>query len=190
MPQIAVAPSTALHGPALPGLMPEGVSRGLAVGDAVVHPAHGVGRFDGVEAGDVDGARLELMRIIFAERRLTLRVPVGKADRAGLRRPMAPEAVVLVLAVIAGAPRPRRGIWARRLIELGAKLNSGDPFAVAEVLRDLARGAGRPDQPNGERMMLDQAIDRLAGEIAAVEGITKPEAALRILAAMRAPHDA
>lgn len=180
------APSAALP----PALAVSGLAGLLSVGDALVHPAHGVGQFDGVDADEFDGTRLEFLRLFFAERRLTLRVPLAKAQRNGLRRPMAPETLERVMEVLVAAPRSARVIWARRAVELAAKVNSGDPVTVAEVLRDLGRHAGRPDQPTGERVLFEQAMDRLAGEIAALEGIPRAEAAARILARLQRRHAA
>jgi CarD family transcriptional regulator len=171
-----------------PTLAVSGLAGLLSVGDALVHPAHGVGQFDGVDADEFDGTRLEFLRLFFAERRLTLRVPLAKAQRNGLRRPMARETLDRVMEVLAAAPRSSRVIWARRAVELGAKVNSGDPITVAEVLRDLGRNAGRPDQPTGERVLFEQAMDRLAGEIAALDGITRAEAAARILERLQRRH--
>lgn len=164
-----------------PALAVTGLAGLLSVGDAVVHPAHGVGQFDGVDADEFDGTRLEFLRLSFAERRLTLRVPLGKAQRNGLRRPMPPETLTRVMEVLDGAPRSSRVIWARRAVELAAKVNSGDPVVIAEVLRDLGRNAGRPEQPTGERMLFEQALDRLSGEIAALDHIPRADAAARIL---------
>jgi CarD family transcriptional regulator len=184
----AIAPAAASAMPL--ALAVNGLAGLLSVGDAVVHPAHGVGQFDGVDADEFDGTRLEFLRLFFAERRLTLRVPLGKAERNGLRRPMAPETLARVLEVLAGTPRSTRTIWARRAVELAAKVNSGDPVVVAEVLRDLGRNAGRAEQPTGERVLFEQALDRLAGEVAALDGIPRAEAASRILARLQQRHAA
>ena len=181
--------------PAAPRAMPGAVAvldlaGPLSVGDALVHPAHGVGQFDGIDADEFDGTRLEFLRLFFAERRLTVRVPLAKAERNGLRRPMARETLDRVTEILGAAPRSTRTIWARRAVELAAKVNSGDPVVVAEVLRDLGRNAGRPDQPTGERVVFEKALDRLAGEIAALEGIPRAEAAARILARLQRRHAA
>jgi CarD family transcriptional regulator len=163
----------------------QGLAGPLAVGDALVHPAHGVGHFAGVDADEFDGTRLEFLRLFFAERRLTVRVPLAKAARNGLRRPMTPDMLARTMDVLAGTPRSSRTIWARRAVELAAKVNSGDPLIIAEVLRDLGRNAGRLEQPIGERVLFEQALDRLAGEIAALEGIARTEATQRILAGLQ-----
>ena len=37
-------------------------------------------------------------------------------------------------------------MWSRRAQEYEAKIDSGDPRSIAEVVRDLHRNAGQPDQ--------------------------------------------
>jgi CarD family transcriptional regulator len=62
-------------------------------------------------------------------------------------------------------------MWNRRAQEYEAKINSGDPVSIAEVVRDLYRNAGQPDQSYSERQIYQAALDRLARELAAVEKI-------------------
>jgi CarD family transcriptional regulator len=64
-------------------------------------------------------------------------------------------------------------MWNRRAQEYEAKINSGDPVSIAEVVRDLHRNAGQPDQSYSERQIYEAALDRLARELAAVERIDK-----------------
>ncbi|NQU59920.1 MAG: CarD family transcriptional regulator, partial [Rhodospirillales bacterium] len=63
----------------------------------------------------------------------------------------------------------KRTMWSRRAQEYEAKINSGDPIAIAEVVRDLHRNVGQPDQSFSERQIYESARDRLAYEVAAVE---------------------
>ncbi|MGH7153509.1 MAG: CarD family transcriptional regulator, partial [Acetobacteraceae bacterium] len=51
-------------------------------GDAVVYPAHGVGRVDRVGFEDISGHRLNLIHISFEDNQMTLRVPVAQARTA------------------------------------------------------------------------------------------------------------
>ena len=53
--------------------------------------------------------------------------------------------------------------------EYEAKINSGDPISIAEVVRDLHRNVGQPDQSFSERQIYEAARDRLAAEVAAVD---------------------
>ena len=48
--------------------------------------------------------------------------------------------------------------------------------AIAEVVRDLHRNAGQPDQSFSERQIYESAMDRLAAEYAALEKLDKPTA--------------
>ena len=73
-------------------------------------------------------------------------------------------------------------MWSRRAQEYEAKINSGDPVAVAEVVRDLHRNAGQPDQSFSERQIYEAAMDRLAAELAALDGIDKAAAGVKLIA--------
>ena len=48
-------------------------------------------------------------------------------------------------------------------------VKSGDPISIAEVVRDLHRNVGQPDQSFSERQIYEAARDRLASELAAVD---------------------
>jgi CarD family transcriptional regulator len=67
-------------------------------------------------------------------------------------------------------------MWSRRAQEYEAKINSGDPVSIAEVVRDLHRGDDQPDQSYSERQMYQAALDRLARELAALERIDEEAA--------------
>ena len=74
-------------------------------------------------------------------------------------------------AGLKGKVRVKRTMWSRRAQEYEAKINSGDPVAIAEVVRDLHRNADQPDQSYSERQMYQAALDRLARELAAVDQV-------------------
>src|SRR3546814_8209483 len=81
------------------------------------------------------------------------------------------------LTTLKGRSRAKRTMWSRRAQEYEAKINSGDPVSIAEVVRDLHRSADQPDQSYSERQMYQAALDRLARELAAVEKIDETAAA-------------
>ncbi len=145
-------------------------------GDHVVYPTHGVGKVQGVEETEVAGEKLELIIIEFDKDRMILRVPVAKAAHSGLRSLSTPEVMKDALKTLKGKSRVRRTMWSRRAQEYEAKINSGDPVAIAEVVRDLFRNANQPDQSYSERQLYQAALDRLAREVAAVEEIAEEEA--------------
>jgi CarD family transcriptional regulator len=71
-------------------------------------------------------------------------------------------------------------MWSRRAQEYEAKINSGDPVSIAEVIRDLRRNSSQADQSYSERQMYQAAMDRLAREFAAIEKIDEETAATRL----------
>ena len=140
-------------------------------GDFVVYPTHGVGRVVSVETQAIGGAEIELFVISFERDRMTLRVPVGKVRNSGLRRLANKTLMETALSTLQGRARVKRTMWSRRAQEYEAKINSGDPVSIAEVVRDLHRSTSQPEQSYSERQIYEQALERLACELAAVEQI-------------------
>jgi CarD family transcriptional regulator len=149
-------------------------------GDHVVYPTHGVGKVERIATEEIAGHRLELIHITFEENRMTLRVPVAKARSAGLRKLATRDMFDEALKVLRGKARIKRTMWSRRAQEYEAKINSGDPLAIAEVVRDLHRNAGQPDQSFSERQIYEAAMDRLAAELAALDKTDKTTAANKL----------
>ena len=55
------------------------------VGDYVVYPKHGVGRVVELQSTEIAGCSLDLYVLRFEKEKMTLRVPVNKADSVGMR---------------------------------------------------------------------------------------------------------
>ena len=152
----------------------------FAEGDYVVYPTHGVGKVERIAMEEIAGHKLELIHITFEENRMTLRVPVAKARTAGLRKLATRKLFDDALAVLKGRARIKRTMWSRRAQEYEAKINSGDPLAIAEVVRDLHRNSGQPDQSFSERQIYEAAMDHLAAELAALDKTDKMTAAAKL----------
>src|SRR4051812_48779773 len=118
--------------------------------------------------------------------KMTLRVPTAKVANVGMRKLSDPALVRRALVTLKGRSRIKRTMWSRRAQEYEAKINSGDPRSIAEVVRDLYRNAGQPDQSFSERQMYQAALDRLAREFAAVERIPEDVATQRLEAMLKA----
>ena len=159
----------------------------FAPGDRVVYPSHGVGTVEGVSEEVIGGARIELIRVSFPDSRMSVRVPVAKARSAGLRRLASREEFARAISVLKGRPRTSKALWARRALDYENKINSGDPVLVAEVARDLGRNfePSGPEASLSERQFYERAVDRLAQELAAVEGTDKASALCRLGDEMR-----
>lgn len=186
--------ATAAPRPIEPGRRPPGMPPGPPVltprmpakaevfheGDHVVYPTHGVGKVERIAVEEIAGHKLELIHITFEENRMTLRVPVAKARSAGLRKLATRKLFEEAMNVLKGKARIKRTMWSRRAQEYEAKINSGDPLAIAEVVRDLHRNAGQPDQSFSERQIYEAAMDRLAAELAALDKTDKATASTKL----------
>src|SRR6266849_4120648 len=149
---------------------------GFAAGDFVVYPTHGVGKILGIEMQEIAGYTLNVFVVHFDKDRMTLRVPLAKAKGSGLRRLSTRKEMDAALAKLKGRSRAKRTMWSRRAQEYEQKINSGDPASIAEVVRDLYRNVGQPEQSYSERQIYQAALDRLVREFAAVEKIDEDTA--------------
>jgi len=141
----------------------------FAAGDFVVYPTHGVGQVTAIETHEIAEQKLKLFIISFERERMTLKVPINKVKDSGLRKLSNRKVIDTALKTLKGRVRIKRTMWSRRAQEYEAKINSGDPIFIAEVVRDLHRKEDQPDQSYSERQMYQAALDRLARELAAVE---------------------
>jgi len=154
--------------------------QGFKTGESIVYPSHGVGRIVDIEEQEVAGTTLELFVILFEKDKMTLRVPVGKANSVGMRK-LADEAIIKkALDTVKGRARVKRTMWSRRAQEYEAKINSGDLILISEVVRDLYRSESQPEPSYSERQLYEAAIDRMSREVAAVEKLAEPEAVTKI----------
>ncbi|MFH5924787.1 CarD family transcriptional regulator [Roseomonas xinghualingensis] len=150
-------------------------------GDFVVYPTHGVGQVQGIEEVPVAGLTLKVIVVTFEENRMTLKVPMAKAASSGLRKLASEKVMGEALETLRGRARIKRTMWSRRAQEYEQKINSGDPIAIAEVVRDLHRNAGQPDQSFSERQIYELALDRLAAEVGALDCTDKAAATQKLL---------
>ena len=153
---------------------------GFAVGDFVVYPSHGVGKVTGIEMQEIAEMQLKVIVVAFEKERMTLRVPVSKAEFAGMRRLSTAKKMETAITTLRGRARIKRAMWSRRAQEYEAKLNSGDPVSIAEVVRDLHRKLGQPRGSYLERQMYEAALERLSRELAAVKKIGQEAATERL----------
>ena len=84
------------------------------------------------------------------------------------------------ILTLKGKARVRRTMWSRRAQEYEAKIKSGDPVSIAEVVRDLRKRDTQTEQSYSERQMYQAALERLAREFAAIEEIDQATAAVQL----------
>ena len=146
----------------------------------VVSPMHSVGKVEGFTNQTFGEVNLDLVVVHFSQSRMTLRIPLDKIEKVGLRKLSSPDVMKSALKTLKSRAQIKRTMWSRRAQEYETKINSGDPVSIAEVIRDLHRRAAKPEQSFSERQIYEQALGRLASEFAAIEAINQEKATEKI----------
>lgn len=159
----------------------KGVSPVFNSGDYVVYPTHGVGKVSDISKQSIAGSELELLVVNFDKDKMTLRIPVSKIEHVGLRKISEASTINDALAALKGKAKVKKIMWSRRAQEYENKINSGNPVAIAEVVRDLYRSENLAEQSYSERQIYEQALDRLASEVAVCDNISLEAANKKLL---------
>ena len=147
---------------------PPGRGRRLP-GSVTCNPKHGVGEIKRIESLEVENIKTNFYVVQMEQDKLVIRVPLEKQDEVGLRKIASKKILNSIFDVLKLKPKIRRIMWSRRAQEYDAKIYSGNPIKIAEVIRDLFRKNSQPEQSYSERQMFQVALERLAREVAAIE---------------------
>ncbi len=154
-------------------------------GDSVVYPSHGVGKIVDTELQTIGGIEMQFYVIHFEKEKMSLRIPVRKARKSGLRSLSTDNEVEKVLEVLRSRPKTSKGMWSRRANEYELKINSGALSLIAEVVRDLYKNVDDPDRSYSERLIYESALNRLSSEFAALNQIEHTVAISQIIDVIR-----
>lgn len=155
--------------------------QGFKIKEFIVYPSHGVGQIVEIEEQEIAGHKLELFVIEFVQDKMLLRVPTTKVESVGMRKLSDAAVVKKAMKTLTGKARIRRTMWSRRAQEYESKINSGDLIQIAEVVRDLYRSDTQPEQSYSERQLYEQALDRMAREVAAIDKLDDSTANQKIV---------
>lgn len=145
-------------------------------GEYVVYPTHGVGKVSDITKQNIAGSELELLVVNFDKDKMTLRIPTAKIQHVGLRKISDEKTINEALTTLQGKAKIKKVMWSRRAQEYENKINSGNPVAIAEVIRDLYRNDNVADQSYSERQIYEHAVERLASEISVCNNCSMEEA--------------
>jgi CarD family transcriptional regulator len=145
------------------------------IGDKVVYPSHGVGEITSIEDQKVAGQSIRVYVISFLQEKMTLRVPINRAESIGLRGLVTKESIKNIYKALKDNPKQGNKMWSRRAQEYEAKINSGDVIAISEVVRDLYKNVDS-ERSYSERTIYESALSRLSKEISILENIGYNEA--------------
>ncbi len=109
----------------------------FSVGDKVVYPHHGAATIVRKEKHEFKGEKQDFYVLEIATDQLIVRVPAASAMERGVRPVISKSKSRQVFQTLRSEPQEAGSNWSRWYKVLTEKINSGDIFQVAEVIRDL-----------------------------------------------------
>jgi len=149
-------------------------------GDTVVHPEHGAAVIQELREKEFLGEKRTYLVLRVAYGDLTLMIPVDSTEQVGLRSVVSKAQVKKVLKVLTEDESSMAANWSRRFKNNMEKLHSGDPYQVAEVLRNLAIREREKGLSAGEKRMILKARQILISELSHATDKTEDEAEIMI----------
>jgi CarD family transcriptional regulator, regulator of rRNA transcription len=149
-------------------------------GDTVVHPEHGAAVIEELRDREFLGEKRKYLVLRVAYGDLTLMIPVDSTEEVGLRQVVSKNEVKKVLKVLTEDESSMAANWSRRFKNNMEKLHSGDPYQVAEVLRNLAIREREKGLSAGEKRMIQKARQILISELSYATGKSEEDAEVMI----------
>jgi len=143
--------------------------------DYVIYPKHGIGQIVAVEKDVIAGIDINFYKIEITKDKLVLTIPTNQQSH--LRPLSSINQINKAISILKGKAKIKRTMWSRRAQEYEQKINSGEIYQIAEVVRDLNKNTDMPvDQSYSERQLFEKAFERLLGEVTVVLESTEEEA--------------
>ena len=142
------------------------------VGETVVHPNYGAGVITEIQERHSLGPRKRYYSIeLLGDPQTTVMIALGKAESVGLRQPIPKARLSRLWRILRGEPEVLPDEHKERYAVIESKLEEGDLFQIAEVVRDLAwrREEKRKLTMVGGRLY-ETSLGFLASELAGVQG--------------------
>ena len=157
-------------------------------GDTVVHPEHGAAVVEELREKELLGEKRTylVLRVVYGD--LTVLVPTDSTDQVGLRPVVSKNQAKKVLKVLTEGETSSAANWSRRFKNNLEKLHSGDPYEVAEVLRNLSIRDREKGLSAGEKRMITKARQILISELAYATGKSEDDAEALIDATLDDAH--
>src|ERR1044072_4762617 len=137
----------------------------FSVGDNVGYTHHGAGQVIKKEEKEILGETRQYLTIKILHNDMTVMVPCENAGKAGLRRVIDEDTVKKVLAVLSDEVSEMPKNWNRRFKPNRDKIETGDMYELAEVVRNLAVREQDKGLSTGEKQMYTRAKKILASEM-------------------------
>lgn len=151
------------------------------IGEIKVYPHHGAAVIESITSRVIKGEDHQCINFKVISSGLLIELPAAMAEYVGVRDIVSPQELKKVFNLLKQPYIEEPTNWSRRYKANAEKVDSGDVFKIAEVVRDLyRREKERGPLSNGERRMLIKAMKQLSDEVALAEQSDTEAAEVRI----------
>jgi len=142
------------------------------VGDTVVHPHYGAGVITEIQERHSLGPSRRYYSIeLLGDSQTTVMVALDKEESVGLRKPISRAKLRRLWSILRGEPEALPEEHKKRYAVLEGKLQEGDVFQIAELVRDLAwRREEKHSLTKVGMRLYETGLGFLASELAGVQG--------------------
>jgi CarD family transcriptional regulator len=143
------------------------------IGDKVVYPNQGVGTIENISIRSFGAASERFYLLRLGCNAMTVMVPFSNAANIGLRRVTKDREISRILSNLASGWSPVVSDWKVRFKENTLKMQSGDLFQAAEVLKELLQIHIEKPLSFREKKMLERARHMLVAEISISRSVSE-----------------
>lgn len=146
------------------------------VGDKIAYPMHGAGTIVKIDEQEVLGKKKKYYYASLPYSKLNVMIPMDNSEKIGVRSIIDKDEIDKVLDVLGEESEPMPANWNRRERANKEKLQTGDIFIAAGVVRDLVRSDREKRLSTGERKILSNAKQIVESELVLSGGYSMKEA--------------
>ena len=143
------------------------------IGDKVVYPNQGVGTIENISIRSFGAASERFYLLRLGCNAMTVMVPFSNAANIGLRRVTKDREISRILSYLGNGWSTVVSDWKIRFKDNTIKIQSGDLFQAAEVLKELLQIHIEKPLSFREKKMLDRARHMLVAEISISRGVSE-----------------
>jgi len=158
-------------------------------GDPVIYPQHGAGRVVAVEKRTVGEVEREYLVVELELQDLRVWVPVDEAEQVGVREPTPPEELDDLFELLSDHDVRIPANFSRRMKNNQSRMNDGDVWQLAEVVRNLAIRRSKKHLSPSEKTLYAHARNLLIAELAHTMSTTPEKAEAAIDERLPAPGE-
>lgn len=153
-------------------------------GDKIAHPMHGAGLVDSIVTKKVNGVKRDYYILKLPVGGMVVMIPTASSEAIGVRAVIDAKQADQILAAIPQMELDNTPGWNQRYRENMARIKSGDPLEVAQVVKSLTHRDSVRGLSTGERKMLHTARQILISELVISQSTTYEEMERRVNAAL------